>query len=165
MRRVSDLRVLCLWAHPSMHRFGGHRSLRHFDNGTRCPGNQWLDPHLFQAHACLHRRPSVDPLFSRPLPALRFAMHFLCPVCAYPQLDGPPRNDLICPCCGTHFGLDDYAQTPAQLRSAWLRAGANWFSRRTPPPPRWSARRQLAEAGFSAAEGEEAGEEREPALS
>lgn len=70
-------------------------------------------------------------------------MKYLCPICGYNQLNVPPQDDLICPSCGTHFGYDDYAHSPAQIRNAWFNAGAEWFSRHTPEPAGWSAVNQL----------------------
>jgi hypothetical protein len=65
-------------------------------------------------------------------------MQYICPVCAYPELTHPPADYMICPCCGTEFGHDDFAASYEELRRAWLAAGAPWFSEETPPPPGWS---------------------------
>jgi hypothetical protein len=74
-------------------------------------------------------------------------MH-ICPVCAYNQLPFPPSDYRICPCCGTEFEADDVDFTHEELRERWILAGMPWFSRHTPPPPGWSAPRQLAHAGL-----------------
>lgn len=58
-------------------------------------------------------------------------------------MEEPPQDDLICPCCGIHFGYDDFAVSHAELRSAWLDKGAHWFSRHTPMPSDWSPVNQL----------------------
>ena len=76
-------------------------------------------------------------------------MKELCPVCGYNELFSPPKNDMICPCCGTQFGYDDFQKTHEQLRENWLREGTPWHSRRTLPPVGWSAEIQLAQAGYT----------------
>lgn len=75
-------------------------------------------------------------------------MKFHCPVCGYDRLNAPPHDDLICPCCGTHFGYDDYAHSVPELRSDWIKGGAKWFSRRTPMPNGWSPVIQLRNTGY-----------------
>lgn len=60
-----------------------------------------------------------------------------CPVCGYDRLSEPPRNFTICPCCGTEFEYDDAFATHAQLRAAWLRSGARWWSPVDPRPENW----------------------------
>ena len=79
-----------------------------------------------------------------------------CPVCGYRQLFHPPwvddsPSDEICPCCGTHFGYDDFAVDEIaratrhqELRNDWTEAGYPWFSSTTTMPPDWDPRRQLA---------------------
>jgi hypothetical protein len=68
-------------------------------------------------------------------------MRYTCPVCAFKDLEAPPRNYEICPCCGTEFGNDDEARTHAQLRTLWIHNGARWFFRE--PPPNWNPWYQL----------------------
>jgi len=75
-------------------------------------------------------------------------MKYRCPVCCYAELSRPPRDDTICPCCGTHFGYHDYAISHDELRRRWISAGANWFSKVRPHPENWNAAKQLREAGF-----------------
>jgi hypothetical protein len=75
-------------------------------------------------------------------------MKHLCPVCGYRDLPRPAREDLICPCCGTHFGYHDYATGHAELRRRWIADGAHWFSRAQAAPPGWDAETQLSEAGL-----------------
>ncbi len=75
-------------------------------------------------------------------------MKHLCPVCGYPELSEPAEDHLICPCCGTHFGYDDFATSHDELRREWLAKGAPWFSRAQHPPQGWDPVRQLAEAGM-----------------
>jgi hypothetical protein len=62
---------------------------------------------------------------------------------------------LICPCCGTEFGYDDFAMTYQEheasldrLRERWLARGMPWTSRVTPHPPGWNAVEQFFAAGF-----------------
>ena len=75
---------------------------------------------------------------------------YFCPVCSYRGLEHPPQDFTICPCCGTEFGLDDFAPRPEdmrrawqELRRAWLEDGARWFDPGTPQPPRWDPYLQL----------------------
>jgi hypothetical protein len=62
---------------------------------------------------------------------------YTCPVCGYDRLSEAPLNFTICPCCGTEFEYDDARATHAQLRTAWLRDGARWWSPVDSPPPDW----------------------------
>ena len=74
-----------------------------------------------------------------------------CPVCAYSRMEEPPEDGVICPCCGTEFGLDDdedFGLTIAQIRDRWVAAGAPWFSRATQEPFLWNGLGQLAIAGL-----------------
>jgi hypothetical protein len=70
-------------------------------------------------------------------------MKYTCPICGYTELSWPPREDMICPCCGTHFGLDDDEASHDELRSRWIQAGAQWFSKYTPEPAGWNPYIQL----------------------
>lgn len=72
-----------------------------------------------------------------------------CPVCGYNQLKRPPSDDLICPCCGVHFGLDDCSLNYDALRKIWLKNGAKWWSDATSPPQNWEPILQLQKAGLS----------------
>ncbi len=40
-------------------------------------------------------------------------MNFLCPVCAWPELEFDPLNSAceFCPCCGVEFGCDDIPES------------------------------------------------------
>jgi len=69
-------------------------------------------------------------------------MH-ICPVCGYDRLTEPPLNFSICPSCGTEFEYDDAFSTHAQLRAAWLRGGAKWWSPVDPQPPNWDPYSQV----------------------
>jgi len=75
-------------------------------------------------------------------------MNHSCPVCGFDELRYPAKSDMICPCCGTQFGYDDFARTHAELRGEWLASGAVWQSRRTEAPAGWSPDTQLARAGL-----------------
>jgi hypothetical protein len=83
---------------------------------------------------------------------------YLCPVCSYRGLEYPPQDFTICPCCGTEFGLDDFAESPQgieaarrELRRAWLDAGGPWFDPETPRPIGWNPYEQIwASAGTPA---------------
>ncbi len=73
---------------------------------------------------------------------------FTCPVCAYDALIRPPCDYMICPCCGTEFGYDDFSATHEELCAEWLAKGAPWFSKKTPPPPGWEPKAQLQRAAM-----------------
>lgn len=75
-------------------------------------------------------------------------MKYICPVCAYDQLNSPPQDYTICPCCGTEFGYHDFTLSYTELRERWLSSGAIWHSRRILPPVGWTAQKQLARAGL-----------------
>lgn len=66
----------------------------------------------------------------------------LCPVCGY-GMEVPPEDFDICPSCGTEFGLHDVNSSIAELRAAWLRGGAHWWSSVDTPPERWDPHLQL----------------------
>lgn len=70
-----------------------------------------------------------------------------CPVCGY-ELPRPMATNLICPCCGTQFGYDDYAVSHRELLVQWLRAGHPWFSRIRRPPSGWKVYDQLYRANL-----------------
>jgi len=77
---------------------------------------------------------------------------YLCPVCSYRGLEHPPQDFTICPCCGTEFGLDDFAMFPEgtkrawqELRRVWLENGGPWFDPGTPQPLGWDPLRQIWE--------------------
>jgi len=73
-------------------------------------------------------------------------MNFQCPVCGYSELPRPVQDELICACCGTHFGYHDYGSTYEELRFNWIARGAQWFSRSIRPPNGWDPVKQLADA-------------------
>jgi hypothetical protein len=53
---------------------------------------------------------------------------YTCPVCGFNQLENPPEDHVICPCCGTQFGYDDVAHSYRELRNIWLHKGGRWFN-------------------------------------
>ena len=73
----------------------------------------------------------------------------ICPVCGFRGLAAPPTDFIICPCCGTEFGYDDNNRSHDELRQAWLRDGARWFSEYTGPPRGWNPYGQLLRAGMA----------------
>ena len=75
-------------------------------------------------------------------------MKYTCPVCGYDQLIYPPKDYMICPCCLTEFGYDDFTASHAQLRAKWIAEGAVWKSKHTPAPNNRSPLRQLLDAGI-----------------
>ena len=59
-------------------------------------------------------------------------------------MDSPPVDYMICPCCGTEFGLDDVSMSYDDLRILWAYGKHYaWFSQYTPPPPNWNPTAQL----------------------
>jgi hypothetical protein len=79
-------------------------------------------------------------------------MKYRCPVCGYDALSDPPRDYMVCPCCGTEFGYHDLVHSWEDLRSRWLAKGAPWFSKHLTAPTGWDPNVQLAAAGFTVAE-------------
>ena len=77
---------------------------------------------------------------------------YMCDVCGYPRLRRPARDHIICPSCGTEFGLDDAdpgaapVDIKARLRSQWIDHGMRWFSRVTHAPMNWNGYAQLVAA-------------------
>lgn len=83
-------------------------------------------------------------------------MGLLCPVCGYDGLARPPEDYYICPCCGTEFGYDDFAEDFAdrarrwvELRQQWLSRDARWFSPAVRPPQGWNPYQQLVKANLA----------------
>ena len=80
--------------------------------------------------------------------------NYLCPVCGFPELTEPPRDEHgtpsyeICPCCGFEYGVDDEqeGQTVETYRTQWLTTGARWFCPEE-RPPLWSLEEQLNNIG------------------
>jgi hypothetical protein len=83
-------------------------------------------------------------------------MGYPCPVCGYSGLTRPPEDYYICPCCGTEFGYDDFAENSddrarrwIELRQQWLSRDAGWFSSAIPPPDGWNPYTQLVRANLA----------------
>lgn len=74
-------------------------------------------------------------------------MRFTCPVCYFAALQEPATPYNICDCCGTEFGVDDEFRSHAELRAAWIHAGARWFFRT--PPVGWNPWAQLYSANVA----------------
>ena len=70
-------------------------------------------------------------------------MNNICPVCGF-ALPYAAADFHICPSCGTEFGYDDAGRTHAELREAWLRNGALWWSPLAPAPAEWNPYRQVS---------------------
>lgn len=79
-------------------------------------------------------------------------MKNICPICYYDNLFEPPYDsdgygsDEICPCCGFHFGYDDYPNKEKQItewRQRWISDGCQWFSKKRKPPIDWMPKDQL----------------------
>jgi hypothetical protein len=74
----------------------------------------------------------------------------LCPVCGYEMEDAPKDNN-ICPSCGTEFGLHDVNASIPELREAWIKSGPIWWSVTDPQPLGWNPFAQLARLALSSA--------------
>ncbi len=69
-------------------------------------------------------------------------------VCGYNQME-PLELGIICPSCGTQYGVSDEDATYPELRHRWISADhARWWSRYTTPPVGWSAVAQLRSIGY-----------------
>jgi hypothetical protein len=75
-------------------------------------------------------------------------MKYPCPVCGY-RMDDLPQDYNICPSCGTEFGYHDAGRTYEELRQAWLKLGADWWSTVDEKPRGWNPYIQLFEAGLA----------------
>src|SRR5258708_10202028 len=73
---------------------------------------------------------------------------FTCHVCGYQELRRPHGAFLAVAACRTEFGYDDARRTNEELRGAWLRRGASWFSQAVATPAHWNAYTQLQDAGL-----------------
>jgi len=71
----------------------------------------------------------------------------MCPVCGY-EMEAPPKDYRICPSCGTEFGVHDVNATVAELREAWMKTGALWWSKLDPVPANWEPITQMEKAGI-----------------
>lgn len=75
-----------------------------------------------------------------------------CPVCGLDLKfkawdNGMPKDDEICPCCGTQFGYHDstWNKNPlihSELRQKWINGGMRWWSDNS-PPKNWDPKEQL----------------------
>lgn len=74
---------------------------------------------------------------------------YTCPVCGFPGLENPPEDYVICPSCGVEFGYHDHLRSHAQLRHAWVQAGAHWYSGIVERPRGWNPWLQLIEANHA----------------
>ncbi len=74
-------------------------------------------------------------------------MRYKCPVCGFADLENPPEDYFICPCCGTEFAYDDVGHTHSELRKMWISAGAHWFAQQSPIV--WNPWQQLIDAGYA----------------
>jgi len=72
-----------------------------------------------------------------------------CPVCGYDQLE-PPLRWKICPSCGTEFGYSDQGRSYDELRTEWIRAGAQWDSTVVKKPRGWNSVTQLHNIAYPA---------------
>ena len=70
-----------------------------------------------------------------------------CPVCGYLMAD-PPKDNNICPSCGTEFGYHDAGRTFADIRKEWAKAEAPWSSIYVHPPKDWNPYVQMLNAGL-----------------
>jgi hypothetical protein len=76
---------------------------------------------------------------------------YTCPVCGFKELEEPPEDFNICPCCGTEFGYHDVGHSDRELRNAWLKKGGMWSDvedNHYPTRANWNAWSQLDMAGL-----------------
>lgn len=73
-------------------------------------------------------------------------------VCNYDGLYEPPyderdiASDEICPCCGFHYGYDDYDKDKTIYkiwREEWIKKGHIWFSKGRLQPKGWDHKMQM----------------------
>lgn len=81
----------------------------------------------------------------------------ICPVCGVINAVGEiPWNEEnfssqdICPCCGTHYGEDDWGKNKEDinknhinLRKKWIEGGMKWWSKSNLQPENWNPIEQL----------------------
>src|SRR5436305_1938186 len=79
---------------------------------------------------------------------------YVCPVCAYPRLNYPPSDFVICPSCGTEFGYHDTVRTYSDLRMEWIANGMVWHSHVIPQPGNWNPLEHLIMEGYLPVYGE-----------
>lgn len=71
-----------------------------------------------------------------------------CLVCGYDQME-PLELGIICPSCGTQYGISDEDMTYPELCRRWIHTShARWWSRYTPEPLNWSPRNQLRNINY-----------------
>jgi hypothetical protein len=78
---------------------------------------------------------------------------YICTVCGFDGLKYPPADHVICPSCGTQFGLDDEGpfskdEAHLRLRNRWISNGAKWYSKVLPEPAQWNPYNQMMVAGL-----------------
>ena len=81
----------------------------------------------------------------------------ICPVCGIegaveylPWENGLTPSQDTCPCCGTHYGEDDWGETKEEinknhikLRKKWIQSGMKWCSKYDLPLENWNPKDQL----------------------
>ena len=75
----------------------------------------------------------------------RLMIRYTCPVCFFPDLEDPPKDYNICPCCGIEFGYEDANRTHEELRQNWIECGMKWWSTVSEDriPKNWNPEEQL----------------------
>ena len=72
----------------------------------------------------------------------------ICLVCGYSEME-PLEIGIICPSCGTQYGISDEELTYPDLRQQWIHhTHAKWWSRYTPEPAGWSPIEQLRNINY-----------------
>src|SRR6185437_11856974 len=92
--------------------------------------------------AAAQREENQSSPLAAPSPA---AALWMCPVCGF-DMDRPPADYHICPCCGTEFGYHDANATHEELRQSWIKTGPKWW-RDSERPENWNPYEQLAKIG------------------
>lgn len=75
----------------------------------------------------------------------------ICPVCGY-NLETPPLEYDICPCCLFNFGISDQDWSYDELREDWIAHGALWAwgNKEIPEPPDYDPIQQLKNIPYEA---------------
>ena len=76
-------------------------------------------------------------------------MKYICPVCGYPELSEPPRDENgapsfdMCNCCGVEYGYEDCTpESILKYREEWIKNGCIWLFENDKPID-WSLEGQL----------------------
>lgn len=118
------------------------RALRSWYQHLRNTSERRASNHIHDRAAARSQHANTQAVLRIQLQMRTLTMH-TCPVCGYDSLTEPPSDFSICPSCGTEFGYDDAFSTHDQLRAAWLKGGAKWWSPVDHQPTNWDPYSQI----------------------